>query len=231
VTQWFAATLPLPYADSTLMRVGKTVSSRAMSSTTKVAFFNSETELGGPIQLESLREYTLGVLSLRVHDRSSAAAAATRLRKLAASGDATDLTRDLDRGLRARLAFQEGHPEQALRLLQTLESNDSQGNIAAVPFVARANERYLHGDVLAAMGRNAEALQWFASLGDGSVSEIPLRAPSHFRQAEIHERLGNREQAATHYAGFLKLWSGADTEFQPLADTARRRLASLSGPH
>jgi DNA-binding SARP family transcriptional activator len=230
VTEWFAATLPLPYSDSTLMRVRRAVSSRVLSSKAKAAF-ESETELGRPIQLEPLRQYTLGVLSLRLRDTPSANAAATRLRQLATSRDATGLTRDMDRGLRARLAWNEGSPERALALLQTLESSDSQGDIAFTPFVARANERFLRGEVLAAMGRNADALQWFASLGDGSVTEIPLRAPSHLRQAEIYQRLGNRDQAARHYARFLKLWSDADPEFQPLVDTARQRLSSLTRLH
>lgn len=132
----------------------------------------------------------------------------------------------MDRGLRAQVAWKEGSPEKALALLQALESSDSQGDVAFTPFVARANERFLRGEVLAGMGRNAEALRWFASLGDGSVSEIPLRAPSHFRQAEIHRHLGNRGQAARHYARFLKLWSDADPVFQPLVDSARRGLAA-----
>jgi DNA-binding SARP family transcriptional activator len=227
VTEWFAATLPLPYPDSTLTRVRRDASSRLFSSKEK-APFQSETELGAPIQLEPLRQYTLGVLSLRLRDTPSAVAAAAKLGQLATSRDATDLTRDMDRSLRARLAWKEGSPQKALALLQALESSDSQGDIAFTPFVARANERFLRGELLASIGRNTEALQWFASLGDGSVTEIPLRAPSHFRQAQIHGRLGNRDQAARHYAQFLKLWSGADPEFQPLLDSARRQLAGLS---
>ena len=114
-----------------------------------------------------------------------------------------------------------------LQLLEALEATDSQGDIAVTPFVARANERFLRGELLAAVGSDVEALEWFASLGDGSVTEIPLRAPSHFRQAGIHERLGNRDQAARHYVKFLKLWSIADSEFQPMRDSAQRRLAIL----
>jgi DNA-binding SARP family transcriptional activator len=227
VTEWFSATLPLPYADSTLARVRRAASSRSFSSRAK-APFESETELGAPIQLEPLRQYTLGVLSLRLRDRPSAVAAAAKLEQLARSRDATDLTRDMDRGLRARLAWEEESPQKALAMLQTLESSDSQGDIAFTPFVARANERFLRGELLASLGRNTEALQWFASLGDGSVTEIPLRAPSHLRQAQIHASLGNRDRAATHYAQFVKLWSGADPELQPLVDSARRQLAALS---
>jgi tetratricopeptide (TPR) repeat protein len=228
VTEWFAATLPLPYADSTLMRVGRrAASAQAVSGGPKAAFEN-EMGMGTPIQLEPLRQYTLGTISLRLRDTVSAASAAGKLQRLAASGSATALTRDLDRGFRARLVWREGRPEEALRLLDSLESEDSQGDIAVIPFVSRANERYLRAELLASLGRNAEALQWFASLGSGSVTEIPLRALSELRQAEIHERLGHRDQATAHYARFLESWRDADREFQSFADTARRRLADLT---
>ena len=136
------------------------------------------------------------------------------------------LVRDLDRGLRARLAWRQGRPEEALRLLETLESKDSQGDVAAIPFVSRANERFLRGEVLVSLGRDADALPWFASLGDGSVTEIPLRAPSQLRQAEIHERFQHRDQAVTHYSRFLELWRAPDPEFQQVVDSVRRRIGS-----
>jgi hypothetical protein len=61
------------------------------------------------------------------------------------------------------------------------------------------------------------------------VPESPFRAPAHLRQAEIHERLGNPEEAARHYGRFVGLWRDGDSEFQPLVDTARKRLAGLTG--
>lgn len=230
VTEWYAATLPLPYADSTLMRVRRQAMSfdpHASPAESGPAFEN-EMGMGTPIQVEPVRQYTLGVLSLRLKDTAAAAAAAAKLADLAASGHATALVRDLDRGLRARLAWHNGHPNEALHLLESLESRDSQGDIAVIPFVTRANERFLRGELLASLGRDAESLRWFTSLGNASATEIPLRALSDFRQAEIHERLGNREQAAKHYTEFVAMWRNADAEFQPLVDSARRRLASVA---
>jgi DNA-binding SARP family transcriptional activator len=228
VTEWFAATLPLPYADSTLLRVRRRAASYQAPSGGLTHTFESELELGSTIQLEPLRQYTLGVLSVRLRDTASAATAAATLQRLAASGDANALVRDLDRGLRALLARERGRPQDALRLLQTLEGRDSQGDIAATPFVTRVHERYLHGEVLVSLGREAEALTWFESLGNGSVTELPLRAPSHLRQAEIHDHLGNRQQAARHYERLLELYRDVDPEFQPLVDAARRRLEVLT---
>lgn len=132
--------------------------------------------------------------------------------------------------LRARLASHEGRTGDALRLLEALEPGDTQGDIAVTPFVARAAERFLRAELLASLGRETEALQWFASLGYGSVTEVPLRAPAHLRQAEIHEGLGNRAEAARQCARFIELWRDSDPEFQPLVDEARRRLHALSLP-
>lgn len=228
VTEWFAATLPIPYPDSTLARVRSEASKAQFGSSIANVGFSSETELGKPLQFEALRQYTVGVLSLRLRDTAAAVTPAAKLQQLATAGTATILTRDLDLGLRARLAWQRKLPEDALRLVQSLERSDVQGDVAATPFVARASERFLQAELLAAMGRNAEALQWFASLGEGSVSEVPVRAMSRLRQAQIYERLGNRREAVAYYTDFVHLWSNADAQFRPLVDTARRQLAALS---
>jgi hypothetical protein len=225
--EWFAATLPLPYADTTLTRLRRSVLAEPISSRTNAAFL-VDTELGRPIQVESLREYTIGVLSYRLRDKALLAAAATKLQRLAVSRDATSLTRDLDRGLRARLAWMNGNTAEALRLVETLETSDSQGDVDVTPFASRAHERFLRGELLASLGRNEEALHWFGSLGYGSVSEIPFRAPSHLRQAEIYERFGMRREATRHYSEFVKLWSNADANLRPMVDTARQRIAILA---
>jgi hypothetical protein len=127
---------------------------------------------------------------------------------------ATMLVRDPDRGLRARIAWQAGRSVEALRLLEALEAQDSQGDIAVIPFVSRASERFLHGEVLASLGRNEEALAWFAALGDGSVSEIPFRSLAHERQSVLYDRLGKRDEAAKHAARVAELWRDADPDLR-----------------
>jgi DNA-binding SARP family transcriptional activator/TolB-like protein len=227
VTEWFAATLPLPYADSTLARIRGRVESARVTPAGSRGPFVGEFGTGAPIQIEPLRHYTLGILSARLGDSAAAASAAATLHRLAASANATTLVRDLDRGLRARLAWEQGRPEEALRLLESLESGDWQGEVTATPFVSRANERFLRGEVLAALGRDAEALAWFTSVGIGTATEIPVQALSHLRQGQVHERLRNRAEAARHYARFIELWGDADPEFRSPVDSVRARLATL----
>jgi hypothetical protein len=183
VTEWYAATLPLPFSDSMLRRV-RAEAYAAPRSTGQGTVFVNELGRGAPVQLEPLRHYVIGLLSVRLRDTVAVAIAADTLR-LVTAGASTALSRDLDRGLRAQLAQMRGRPEDALRLLESLEVKDSQGDVAVTPFVTRVNERILRGNVLAALGRGGEAERWFASLGDGSVSEIPLRAHSASRLAQL----------------------------------------------
>ena len=188
VSEWSVATLPLEYSDSTLMRFLRNARNWKTGLNSASAVRSRETGLGAPLQLEAARQYTLGMLAIRLRDTTSARAASTMLTMLAKTSKASVLTRDLDRGLRARLAWQHQKSGEALALLDSLELNDIQGEIAATPFVSRANERFLRAEILAASGRDSEALKWFESIGYGSVNEVPLRVLSVKRQAAIRRR-------------------------------------------
>ncbi len=229
VTSMLAATLPLPYSDSALADLRRRTATAAFPPVSQIDVLNNDLDVGTSLQLEPLRQYTMGVLSLRLRDPVSAGVAAATLSRLAASPDANMFIRDLDRGLRARINLQTGRAEEALRLLDALEFGDAQGDVTTIPFIARANERFLRAEVLEALGRDREALTWLSSIGKGSIDELPFGAPVHLRQARIHERLGERGAAANHYAHFARLWAESDTEFQPVVRLARAKVAELDG--
>jgi tetratricopeptide (TPR) repeat protein len=94
-------------------------------------------------------------------------------------------------------------------------------------FVAEAYDRYSRAELLADEGREDEALGWFGSIAERAAYELVYLAPAHLRQAEIHDRRGNRDAAVQHYRKFIDLWREADPELQPTVTTARERLAAL----
>jgi tetratricopeptide (TPR) repeat protein len=96
------------------------------------------------------------------------------------------------------------------------------------PFFSQALERYLQAELLAQLGRAKEALEWYESIAQLHVTDLIYLAPSHFGRAEIHERLGERDQAVHHYSRFIELWKDADPELQPRVDAARRAIEALS---
>jgi DNA-binding SARP family transcriptional activator/TolB-like protein len=229
ISEWFAATLPLPYPDATLIEIRR----RALGAVPPAGgvdalAFGGEIGNGQALRWEPLRQYTLGVLAIRLGDLPAARRAASELERFAGAVGAPPLLRDLARGLRARVARAAGDLEGALRLLGSMEQRDTQGDVSITPFSSRAGERYLRGEILAALGRDAEALRWFESLGTGSVTEVPLLPIATLRAAELEERLGNTTEAAQDYARVLDLWRNADPEYEGMKGGAQRGLQRIA---
>ncbi len=66
------------------------------------------------------------------------------------------------------------------------------------------------------------------SLGWASQADIVYLAPALLRSAEVYERLGEREQAATHYQRFITRWKNCDPELRPMVTAAEEALARLT---
>lgn len=224
LTEWSAATLPLPNPDSVLVRVRREAAEARPPPLDLEAAYGDDPPVrvavwadtyGEASVFEAARHYTVGIVSLRLGEPEAAARSAEELALLAASEEAPLLVRDLERGLRAHMAHDAGHPAEGLRLLEELEVWPVWlAPAVVVPYVARGNERYLRGVLLAELGRDEEALAWLESLGQLSVMEIPLGALAHLRRAEIHERRGELDRAAEQRERFRELWREADPEFR-----------------
>lgn len=173
-----------------------------------------------------LRSYLLGLLSARLGERSAALEYATALERLEAPPEMGSLPADLAAGLRAQVAWQAEDAEGALAELERAPMQVPIGTPGS-PFDNRSLERYTRGELLRALGRDSEALRWFATLAQESFFDLLYLAPAELRQAEIRERNGERDEAAEHYSRFLELWGDADPELRAATAEAERRLARL----
>ena len=175
-----------------------------------------------------LREYLLGLVSVRLGDERAAQAAARRLEE--SDGDATRhrFARALARTVRATAAASGGAAEEALRLLGEPDEELWYQQSVTSPFISRAFERYLRAELLASTGRDEEAVAWYGTLGESSPYEIIYLAPAHFRQGELHERRGDSVRAANHYARCARLWKGCDDSLAVMRDAAAGKARLLS---
>ena len=98
---------------------------------------------------------------------------------------------------------------------------------SATPVVEVA-DRFLRAELLQTLGREEEALGWYASMAERSSDELAYLAPAELRQAEIYDHQGDRGRAALHYRKFLQLWEAAEPELAPQVERARARLVILS---
>jgi len=175
-----------------------------------------------------LRLYLLGLLSSRLGDQTQALRYATDLEQSQHPTETATLVRDLARTIRAHAELRRGRPADALELLEPVKG-EMPPELLSDPFFSEESARYLRAELLYQLGRNREAIQWYAHGFEGTPNELAYVAPSHLRQAELYERLGDRQQAADHYSRFIKLWQGCDPELRPSVDRAKSRLASLVG--
>jgi tetratricopeptide (TPR) repeat protein len=176
------------------------------------------------------RQYVLGALAVRAGD---VAAAQRAIRTLEAYRDTSahrvELARYQGYALRARLAQRSGDNRRALALLEKGWPQRTLPQFSSYETYAHTPERLLRADLLRALGREREALEWYATVDEDLGAGVAYLAPSHLARAEILDRLGERRAAAAHYARFVALWRTADAPSQPAVQRARARLAQLGG--
>jgi tetratricopeptide (TPR) repeat protein len=170
-----------------------------------------------------MRDYVLGLLSLRAGDTSAAIRHADRLDLLRGDGGVTTIARGASLTLRAEVARRAGDREKALALL------DAAPILATLSTVltARAYDRFLRAELLRELGRDEDALRWYATQGQSFVPDLIYLAPAYLRQAEIYDRRGDAAKAVAHYRRFVELWREAEPELQPYVTAARGRISVL----
>jgi DNA-binding SARP family transcriptional activator/TolB-like protein len=176
------------------------------------------------------RQYVLGALAVRAGD---VAAAQRTVRALESYRDTSahrvELARYQAYALRARIAQRTGDSRRALALLEKGWPQRTLPQFSSYETYAHTPERMLRAGLLRALGRDNEALDWYATVDEDLGAGVAYLAQSHLAQAEILDRLGDRRAAAAHYARFVALWKSADPASQPTLQRARTRLAQLGG--
>jgi hypothetical protein len=175
-----------------------------------------------------LRLYLLGLLSSRLGNQAQALRHAAELEQSDHPPETAALVRDLARTIRADVEWRRGRPAEALELLKPVKG-EVPADLLGDPVFGEDGARYLRAELLYQLGRDREALRWFSNGFQGRPSELIYQAPAHLRQAELYERLGDRQQAVDHYSRFIQLWKNCDPEQRASVERAKARLASLVG--
>jgi hypothetical protein len=175
-----------------------------------------------------LRLYLLGLLSTRLGAAGEALHLASELETLPAPPESRAVVRSLARTIRADVATESGHTNEGLTLLEEVRG-EIPFELLGLPYFSEEHARYLRGRLLFQAGRDEEALRLVENAFAGTAAELYYRAPAHLLQAELHQRLGNKEEAAEHYSRFLALWQSCDPPLRPVVEGARTQLARMVG--
>lgn len=170
-----------------------------------------------------LRLHRLGLIALRAGDSVAASKAATRLAAITEpDSETTPTATALALSLRAHIAAVAGDSARALNLLERVQWSRV-GRVAD----AEPMDRLLHADLLAATGRYADALRWYATIGHGAPQELPLLGFATLGMARTSERMGDHAGAQREFKRLADLWRNADAPLQALMATTSKRVAAL----
>jgi tetratricopeptide (TPR) repeat protein len=173
------------------------------------------------------RLYALGLLAVRLGQPEAAARAATALEALSGPDEITGPARSLAAAVRADLALSARRPADALTALAGVHGAVPLSLSNVSPFT-EDYARFLRGEALLALGKDAEARRWLENGFDGTPDEMLLRVPALFRLGDLYERAGERQKAIDAYARVVRLWSACDPPLRPAMEDARARLARLT---
>ena len=173
-----------------------------------------------------LRLYLLGLLSTRLGSTAEALRLATELETLSGPPESRAVVRSLARTIRADVAAESGRTNEGLTLLEGVRG-EIPFELLGFPFFSEEHARYLRSRLLFQAGRDEEALRLVENAFQGTPAELYYLGPAHLLQAEIHQRLGNREVAAEQYSRFIALWRACDPPLRPVVEGARAQLARM----
>jgi tetratricopeptide (TPR) repeat protein len=174
-----------------------------------------------------LRQWLLGLLALKAGSASQTRGRATAIERTPAPAGGGAVVRSMAATLRSGAAALDGRPAEALEGLRSVRG-EVPAPLLRIPFYAEEPARYLRAELLQRLGRDREALDWLRYGFADTPTELAYVGPLHWRQGELHERLGNSEKAGEHYQRFLQLWEHCDPSLRPLVAEAKSRLARLA---
>jgi DNA-binding SARP family transcriptional activator/TolB-like protein len=172
-----------------------------------------------------VRLYRLGLLDARLGDTVQALRLAGSLER---SGDSSgalkaDALHTFARSIRARVAGEAGRVAEALGHLE-----QSNWGMVESMFEAEALDRYYRAELLSALGRHAEALDWYRTIAERATYELVYVAPARWHQGRLYERAGDRARAVEAYRTVTRLWREADPPLRATVAEASQRLRALT---
>lgn len=177
-----------------------------------------------PGESAAVKTYLLALVRFQRGDQETLPPALEQL-----AGEAPPLAPALARTLQALQAWQAGRPAETLAHLDAAQLSMPFHRRASSPIYEQVLNRYLRAEALYAEGRYEEALRWYTALYDGYYHwGASYLGASLRRRAEIHERLGDPEQAAHFYRRLVALWRGGDPPARRATEQAQRRLDRLT---
>lgn len=158
-----------------------------------------------------MRLHVMARLSARLGDWSDADRAAAELDRMRSS-DSTSLVSALAQSAHAFILAERGDVARALAAVDSASREVWYASAGESAPYAQAAERFLRAELLERIGRDDEAVRWYASAERNSLDDVWYLAVSHVRRAQIYEREGRSAPARGEYLRARQIWREGDPE-------------------
>jgi DNA-binding SARP family transcriptional activator/Flp pilus assembly protein TadD len=170
-----------------------------------------------------IRRYTTSLMTAQVAGITPAQMRCDRLTEPTAS-----LCLDLARGIETE-TLRASTPHAALARLEAMSFRVPYQLAGRSVYFARSRERFLRAELLARVGRVAEAEAWYGAAPHEARMDYVYLAPSHLARGRIREQRGDFTEAARHYRQVISLWRDADPSIAALRRQAEEGLRRVGG--
>ncbi len=174
-----------------------------------------------------IRPYVLGLLASSAGDYEAARSYADEVESLPVFWYPS-VPHDLAQGVRADVLLRQGRPREAIEALDAAKWHLNYNEVFLAPIIGAGRAGYTRALALQQLGMHEEALRWY-EYGLGPFFTMGALAATHFHRGEIHEELGDIDQAIWHYDAFAELWKDADPELMVKVREVLQHVAELRG--
>jgi hypothetical protein len=183
-------------------------------------------KIQGPLDHAAVKDYLRALLAIRLGHDERVREFKSRLAAKADSTSRLDFEYAFLRSIEAMEALRVDRFEDALAAV-----HDARLILPRQWYVSslrtQSLNRFIMGEALAGLGRYEEAVDAYRSLAVNFWQGLVYRGPSYIRLAEVHERLGNIDEAINYYERLMVLWKDCDPELVPMREAARQELNRL----
>jgi hypothetical protein len=175
-----------------------------------------------------LQRYVIGLLTSRLGDGAGALREAAQLESAPVSDGNRAAVRSLAATLRADVALAANRPADALKALEAVRGEVPLDLIRVEAF-AEDYARFLRSEALVGAGNDEEARRWLENGFAGTADQMTFLAQTSLQLGALYERAGEQQKAIDSYSRYLRLWGACDARLRPSVESARDRLAKLTG--
>jgi tetratricopeptide (TPR) repeat protein len=178
-----------------------------------------------------VRSYLAGMLEARLGRAEGARRSIAEVQAFADAGQDQGHGVEYAAEIEAEVALQRGDTTAALQALEASPGHVWYIHALQSFLYSHAQARFRRAQTLEALGREAEAIQWYSSFDEMSQYDLVLLGPALTSAGRVAESLGRTDEAASYFERAARYLDGSEGPLETVEQEALEGLGRLSAGH